>query len=383
VSLDGSKQPVSLTIAAAQGATLTNECGTAAPEMAVRQSLQFRHNASSATLILTFLKDYAGIRDITLVVNNSTSVADCHSETNSSCTACRYGRALVNNSCQNCADGYYLEALNCLVCPITCKTCVGGTGGPACLSCWAPLVLEGSLCVDAKQALFATDVFDNITYPRKSWSLYPNLQNGGLTTCNRVSILGSSDIKFKFLRMKRTYRNLPTHSGVAVAFQFYQIDDYADDDSVKFTLNNITTVYRPSNLKMDLCGNSSPDAIVPVYLTDPSHSAPTLDFQVSIDRMGKLGIRNLMVFLLNGEGGAPAYSVDVVPAYSVNTPPVKGLTARLLFTQPFTLPKNEKDSIFNFAVKTSSGRLLQLGSGGVLLDQNSSANGNRELLYLL
>lgn len=132
--------------------------------------------------------------------------------------------------------------------------------------------------------------------------------------------------------MKRTFNDLPAHTGVVVVFEFYQIDDYAEDESVKFILNNSTTIYKPSNLKMDLCGNSSPDAIVPIYLTDPAHTASTLDFQVSIDRMGKLGIRNLMVFLLNNAGGVPSYSVDLVPKYSVDTPPVKGLTARLLFT---------------------------------------------------
>lgn len=99
--------------------------------------------------------------------------------------------------------------------------------------------------------------------------------------------------------MKRTFTGLPAHSGIAVAFQFYQIDDYANDESVKFILNNNTNIYRPSNLKMDLCGNSSPDAIAPVYLTDNAHTASTLDFAVKIDRMGKIGIRNLMVYLLN------------------------------------------------------------------------------------
>jgi hypothetical protein len=352
--------------------------------MAVRQSFQFAHNANSATLILSFLKDYAGIRDITILVNNKTSVADCYSESNSSCAACRFGRALINNSCANCSDGYYLdEESNCVICPITCKTCAAGPIEPVCLSCWAPLVLDGNFCIDSSQALFATEVFDNVTSPRKSWSLYPNLQNGGFTKCKGTSIIGSSDIKFKFLKMKRTFKNLPSHTGVAVAFQFYQIDDYAEDESVKFILNNSTTIYKPSNLKMDLCGNSSPDAIVPIYLTDPFHTASTLDFQVAIDRMGKLGIRNLMVFLLNTAGGAPSYSVDLVPTYSVNTPPVKGLTARLLFTQPFTLSNNQTDYIFSFAIQSPSGRLLQAQAGAVLLDQNSSNNGNKELLYLL
>ena len=39
----------------------------------------FTHNASSALVRITFLKDYAGIRDVVLVVNNQTSVSNCFS----------------------------------------------------------------------------------------------------------------------------------------------------------------------------------------------------------------------------------------------------------------------------------------------------------------
>jgi hypothetical protein len=79
VSVDGSVQSISLTITAPQGNTLTNECGTSAFEFAQRQSFQFTHNASSAKVIMSFLKDYAGIRDVVLIVNNKTSVSNCYS----------------------------------------------------------------------------------------------------------------------------------------------------------------------------------------------------------------------------------------------------------------------------------------------------------------
>lgn len=42
-------------------------------------------------------------------------------------------------------------------------------------------------------------------------------------------MMGSSDILFKFLSMKRTFTGLPAHIGVTVFFQFYQIDDYSND----------------------------------------------------------------------------------------------------------------------------------------------------------
>lgn len=121
--------------------------------------------------------------------------------------------------------------------------------------------------------------------------------------CNTSVILGNSQIKYKFLIMNRTFTGLPAHTGVALMFDFYQIDDYANDQSVKFILNSNTTVYTPSNLKMNLCGNSSPDAVVPVYLTDTGHQGSTLTFQITTSRMGKLGINNIMLYMLNNGNG--------------------------------------------------------------------------------
>lgn len=36
-------------------------------------------------------------------------------------------------------------------------------------------------------------------------------------------------MQFKFLSMKKTFTGLPSHTGVTVFFDFYQIDDYAED----------------------------------------------------------------------------------------------------------------------------------------------------------
>lgn len=99
VAVDKEVITANFTIGAPQGTTLTNECGTEALEMVQRQSFKFRHNSSSAEVRLSFLKDYAGIRDIYVVVTNQTSVANCHTESNGACTACRNGLQLVNNTC--------------------------------------------------------------------------------------------------------------------------------------------------------------------------------------------------------------------------------------------------------------------------------------------
>ena len=49
-------------------------------------------------------------------------------------------------------------------------------------------------------------------------------------------------------------------------------------------------IYNVSNIKMSLCGNESADAIVPLRLDLPNHSASTLNFEVNLQRMGKIGI---------------------------------------------------------------------------------------------
>jgi len=169
---------------------------------------------------------------------------------------------------------------NCQICPITCKSCkIGSSLTIVCISCQPPLVLDSGFCVDANGALFGSEIATNIpTTSLRKWTIYPKLQNRGLDTCNGVDILGSSDNKFKFLSMKRTITGLPPHSGVILFFHFYQIDDYSPDQSVYFVLNSKVIPYTPSNLKMNLCGNSSADAIVPIYLQDNTHSADTLTF---------------------------------------------------------------------------------------------------------
>lgn len=53
--------------------------------------------------------------------------------------------------------------------------------------------------------------------------------------------------------------------------------------------------------------------------------------------MGKLGISNVMVYLLNtGGNSAPPFEISSIPTYSVDTPPTKGLTLKLTFPNTFT-----------------------------------------------
>lgn len=107
IALDENTLYDNFTITTSAGTNLTNECGTDGYEVSLRKKFVFTHNASSAKAVITFLKDYAGIRDVVLVVNNQTSVSNCFSESNGTCTACRNGYQLANNSCSSCGDGYY------------------------------------------------------------------------------------------------------------------------------------------------------------------------------------------------------------------------------------------------------------------------------------
>jgi hypothetical protein len=145
------------------------------------------------------------------------------------------------------------------------------------------------------------------TTTQNTWTLYPNLPNFGIDSCNNATILGTSSLKFKFLSMNRTYTNLPAHNGIALFFNFYQIDDYApNNSSVYFILNSKYIPYNSSNLKMNICGNSSADVIVPTYLQDLTHTDSILKFEIHFNSMGKIGINNVILFLLNSGSGSNA-----------------------------------------------------------------------------
>ena len=50
---------------------------------------------------------------------------------------------------------------------------------------------------------------------------------------------------------------------------------------------------------MSLCGNASADSSFVVQLKDLSHTGNTLDFSVHLTRMGKIGLNNIQLYLLN------------------------------------------------------------------------------------
>lgn len=101
--------------------------------------------------------------------------------------------------------------------------------------------------------------------------------------------------------------------------------------------------------------------------------------------MGKIGVKNIMVYLLNsGNDNTPPFTIQSVPTYSVNTPPVKGLTVKLSFPDDFVATV-DTNKAFDFYAKQGdvSSRLLQSATGSPVFVENSTINNNRELLYLL
>lgn len=158
------------------------------------------------------------------------------------------------------------------------------------------------------------------------------MQNRGIDFCGNHKILGSSVNKFNFLNVSKRISGIPTHTGIVAIFNFFQIDDYPQDDSIYFTFGSNKTIYRPSNLKMNLCGNETADAIVPIYLQDTTHTGDTLDFQIQFTRMIKFGMNNFLVYLLRNEDSGPeTFKMTTIPTYSISTPPIKGLTVKLAF----------------------------------------------------
>lgn len=116
--------------------------------------------------------------------------------------------------------------------------------------------------------------------------------------CGNHKILGSSVNKFNFLNVSKRISGIPPHRGIIAVFNFFQIDDYSQDNSVIFTFGSNRTNYTPSNLKMNLCGNETSDAIVPIYLQDTNHTDSSLDIHIQFTKMMKFGINNFIIYLL-------------------------------------------------------------------------------------
>lgn len=183
--------------------------------------------------------------------------------------------------------------------------------------------------------------------------------------------------------MRRTYSGLPSHTGVILYFTLYQIDDdYLANNSLTFSLgsqvygvDNVTNLSSYSGLRMELCGNSSLDSAFVVKLNDSAHKDSTLNFKLHLNRMGKIGINNLQLYLLNNNvQSSPPFEVEINPAYSVDTPPSKGLTVKLKFPEQFS-HLQAIDTAFKFNIKsTSTNRLLQQGYANDMLVMNSSNN---------
>ena len=90
----------------------------------------------------------------------------------------------------------------------------------------------------------------DLSQQRLNWVFYPPLQNRGIAVCGDVQLLGTTSIVSKFLTLSRTYRNLPSHTGVTLYLTLYQIDEnYLDNDQLFISVDG--TRYTAGNMSDD------------------------------------------------------------------------------------------------------------------------------------
>lgn len=83
-----------------------------------------------------------------------------------------------------------------------------------------------------------------------------------------------------------------------------------------------------------------------------------------------------MLYLVGSGAGRNSFEIESVPTYSDSTPPVKGLTVKLVYDQDFSEVNNPNTA--NIFRVLDSRRLLQSGSGGnVLAVRNSTVVSNK------
>jgi hypothetical protein len=192
-------------------------------------------------------------------------------------------------------------------------------------------------CKDASGAIYSMEIVpSSLMAQTNRWMLYPKLPQKGITTCGGETILGSEEIKYKFLTMKREFTNLPAHRGIKLYFHMYQIDAYTNE-SVYFMLNGKKYPYTPTVERKEICGDPLIlDSIVKIDLPDDSHIENSLAFEVVVNGKVKVGINNVILFLLNCDGcnNQVAFKLESIPVYSLSTPPVKGLEVKVIFDEP-------------------------------------------------
>lgn len=172
-----------------------------------------------------------------------------------------------------------------------------------CLTCYSPLEMVSGMCKDTSAAIYSREIIPStLTAQTNNWILYPKLPQKGITTCGGETILGSEEIKYKFLTMKREFTNLPPHRGIKLYFHFYQIDTYTNE-SVYFMLNGNKYPFVPSVERKEICGDPLVlDSIVKIDLLEGSHVDSTLAFELIVNGKVKVGVNNVILFLMNCDG---------------------------------------------------------------------------------
>lgn len=100
--------------------------------------------------------------------------------------------------------------------------------------------------------------------------------------------------------------------------------------------------------------------------------------------MGKIGISNLQLFLMNSASTTPTFELELMPEYSVSTPPLQGLQVKVKFSRPYfsTTGINNAFSFEYVSKNNNQGRLLVEGFSNSKVIQNHTRN-NQEILYFI
>jgi hypothetical protein len=68
---------------------------------------------------------------------------------------------------------------------------------------------------------------------------------------------------------------------------------------------------------------------------DENHSDGSFLFEIYAKGKTKLGVNNVIIFLLNCDGcnNVVPFEIESIPLYSLSTPPVKGVEVKVMFKE--------------------------------------------------
>lgn len=214
-----------------------------------------------------------------------------------------------------------------------------------------------------------------------NWVFYPKLQTNGVTTFDNQTIIGSTEVVYKFLTMTRMFTNLPKHTSVGLRFNFFQIDNY-ENCKVNFFVNENVYPYKSTLNWRNMGTNSTPDAIVPQDIELPSDISDTVNFTVQMSGECKMGVNSLQLYLYGCPDCNPylKYRIENMPYYDVSSPPKKGIKVKYIFDTKFN---NSGNLLKTFALGIVETGETPLKNYIPVQANSASVTGNKSILLTI